>query len=167
MTFTTEVPIGLIGAVGVVLFAVVFFAAAFFAAAIFAAAIFAAAFFAAAFFAAAFFAAAFFAAALLTPLFAVGAEVEDTAVVVVVTPVTAVVVGVVAVAQPGVEMVSVSSVTAPFSARTRPSTVTECVTVMLWAANTVPRKLEPVPSVAELPTCQNTLQAWAPLISTT
>ena len=31
----------------------------------------------------------------------------------------------------------------------------------------VPRKVEPVPSVAELPTCQKTLQAWAPLIRLT
>jgi len=32
---------------------------------------------------------------------------------------------------------------------------------------TVPRKVDPVPSVAELPTCQNTLQDWAPLIRLT
>jgi hypothetical protein len=64
-------------------------------------------------------------------------------------------------------MVSESSVTAPFSARTRPAIVTFVVTVMLWLARIVPTKLESVPSVAELPTCQNTLQAWAPLISTT
>jgi hypothetical protein len=29
-----------------------------------------------------------------------------------------------------------------------------------------PLKLEAVPSVAELPTCQNTLHAWAPLVNT-
>ena len=28
-------------------------------------------------------------------------------------------------------------------------------------------KAEPVPRVAELPTCQNTLQAWAPLVRMT
>ena len=32
---------------------------------------------------------------------------------------------------------------------------------------TVPTKLEPVPSVAELPTCQKTLQACAPLVRLT
>ena len=61
-------------------------------------------------------------------------------------------------------IVFVSSVTAPFRASTRPSTVAPVVTVMLVSARIVPRKLEPVPSVAELPTCQKTLQAWAPLI---
>jgi hypothetical protein len=38
---------------------------------------------------------------------------------------------------------------------------------MLVNANTFPTNRVPVPSVAELPTCQNTLQAWAPLIRTT
>ena len=71
------------------------------------------------------------------------------------------------VAQCEVVIVSVSSVTAPLRARTRPSTVTPVVTVMLVSAMIVPMKLEPVPSVAELPICQNTLQAWAPLIRLT
>ena len=31
----------------------------------------------------------------------------------------------------------------------------------------LPTKVEPVNSVAELPTCQNTLHSWAPLISDT
>ena len=31
----------------------------------------------------------------------------------------------------------------------------------------LPRKTEPLPSVAELPTCQNTLHSCAPLISVT
>ena len=31
----------------------------------------------------------------------------------------------------------------------------------------LPANTEPVPSVAELPTCQNTLHSWAPLISDT
>lgn len=35
------------------------------------------------------------------------------------------------------------------------------------SANMVPAKLLVVPSVAELPTCQNTLQAWAPFSRTT
>jgi hypothetical protein len=34
-------------------------------------------------------------------------------------------------------------------------------------ARMVPAKSEPVPSVAELPTCQKTLQAWAPLVRMT
>ena len=38
---------------------------------------------------------------------------------------------------------------------------------MLVNARIVPRKVEPVPSVAELPTCQKTLQDWAPLIRLT
>jgi hypothetical protein len=38
---------------------------------------------------------------------------------------------------------------------------------MLVNANTFPTKSVPVPKVAELPTCQNTLQAWAPLIRST
>jgi hypothetical protein len=93
---------------------------------------------------------------------AVGVPVELAVVVVVM------VVGVVAVvAQLDGVIVSESSVTAPFSARTRPAIETSVVTVMLWFAKIVPTKLESVPSVAELPTCQNTLQAWAPLISTT
>src|ERR1019366_4543060 len=64
-------------------------------------------------------------------------------------------------------IVFVSSVTAPLRASTRPSTVAPVVTVMLDRAMTVPRKLEPVPIVAELPTCQNTLQACASLIGLT
>jgi hypothetical protein len=38
---------------------------------------------------------------------------------------------------------------------------------MLVNARMVPRKVEPVPRVAELPTCQKTLQDWAPLIRLT
>jgi hypothetical protein len=64
-------------------------------------------------------------------------------------------------------IVLVSSVTAPFWANTRPSTVTPVVTVISVNARMVPRKVEPVPSVAELPTCQKTLQDWAPLIMLT
>jgi hypothetical protein len=88
---------------------------------------------------------------------AVDVPVPD-AVVVVVTEVVAQLDGVI---------VSESSVTAPFSARTRPRIVTLVVTVMLWLARTVPTKLESLPSVAELPTCQYTLHAWAPLIKVT
>jgi hypothetical protein len=51
-------------------------------------------------------------------------------------------------------IVSVSSVTAPLRASRRPSTETPVVTVMLVRASIVPTKVEPVPSVAELPICQ-------------
>ena len=45
--------------------------------------------------------------------------------------------------------------------------VTPVVTVMLVSAMIVPMKLDPVPSVAELPICQYTLHAFAPLIRAT
>ena len=61
----------------------------------------------------------------------------------------------------------VSSVTAPLRAKARPCTVAPVVTVTDVSAKTLPTKVELVPSVAELPTCQNTLQACAPLISDT
>jgi hypothetical protein len=57
--------------------------------------------------------------------------------------------------------VFVSSVTAPVRARSRPSTVAPVVAVMLSWAMTVPTIVEVVPSVAEDPTCQNTLHAVA------
>jgi hypothetical protein len=56
-----------------------------------------------------------------------------------------------------------SSVTAPILARARPWISVPVVTVMDWSAMMVPTKVEFVPSVAELPTCQNTLQGCAPL----
>ncbi len=40
-------------------------------------------------------------------------------------------------------------------------------TVAEVSARMLPTKVVLVPSVAELPTCQNTLQAWAPLIRLT
>jgi hypothetical protein len=64
-------------------------------------------------------------------------------------------------------MVSLSSVTDPLRARARPSMVTPVVTVIEVRARIVPRKVESVPRVAELPTCQKTLQALAPLIRLT
>ena len=51
-----------------------------------------------------------------------------------------------------------SSVTAPLSAMARPLLLAPVVTVMLLDATIVPAKLDPVPSVAELPICQKTLQ---------
>jgi hypothetical protein len=49
--------------------------------------------------------------------------------------------------------VSLSSVTAPLRARARPSTVAPLVTVIEVRARRLPVNTEPVPSVAELPTC--------------
>jgi hypothetical protein len=58
-------------------------------------------------------------------------------------------------------------VTAPVRAIACPSTVTPVVTVTEASAMIVPLKVDPVPSVAELATCQKTLQAWAPLLTMT
>jgi hypothetical protein len=60
-----------------------------------------------------------------------------------------------------------SSVTAPSRASRRPSTSAPVVPVIDVMAKMVPLKVEDVPSVAELPTTQNTLPTWAPLMSTT
>ena len=65
----------------------------------------------------------------------------------------------------GTVMVSSSRVTAPLRASARPWMVSPVVTVIDSRARMLPSKMEPVPSVAELPTCQNTLQAWAPFVS--
>ena len=64
-------------------------------------------------------------------------------------------------------IVFVSSVTLPFRASTRPSTVAPCATVMLVNARMVPWMVELVLSVAELLTCQKTLQACAPPVRVT
>lgn len=55
-----------------------------------------------------------------------------------------------------------SSVTSPFRASKRPLIVAPCAAVMLVKARIVPLMLELVPIVAELRTCQKTLQACAP-----
>ena len=64
-------------------------------------------------------------------------------------------------------MVFVISVTAPLRASIRPSTVAPALRLMLVSAITVPRNLEPAPIVAELVTCQKTLQDEAPLMRLT
>ena len=56
--------------------------------------------------------------------------------------------------QLGLVMVLVSKVTAPFRASVRPSTVAPVVSVIEVNARMFPLNEEPVPSVAELPTCQ-------------
>jgi len=60
-----------------------------------------------------------------------------------------------------------SIVTAPVEANALPEIVAPVVRVMLALAKIFPTNVVPTPSVAELPTCQNTLQFWAPLISST
>jgi hypothetical protein len=63
--------------------------------------------------------------------------------------------------------VSLIRVTVPFRASTRPDTVTPLFSVIDVVAMMVPAKLEPEPRVAELVTCQKTLQGWAPLTKRT
>ncbi|MEZ0011994.1 hypothetical protein ABH918_004046 [Kitasatospora sp. GAS206B] len=60
-----------------------------------------------------------------------------------------------------------SSVTAPLRARARPSITVPVCAAMEVRARMLPLKKELVPMVAELPTCQNTLQACAPLMRLT
>jgi len=59
-----------------------------------------------------------------------------------------------------------SNVTAPLRARVLPLTLAPVFRVMLVSARILPSNIVPVPSVAELPTCQNTLQV-SPLIRRT
>ena len=61
----------------------------------------------------------------------------------------------------------VSSVTAPVRAKSLPSTVVPVVAAIDARARTFPLNVVVVPRVAELPTCQKTLHAWAPLIRLT
>jgi hypothetical protein len=51
-------------------------------------------------------------------------------------------------------MTLLSNVTAPFSARSLPSSVAPRCMVMLWFAMMLPTNALSVPIVAELPTCQ-------------
>src|SRR5687768_14180804 len=67
----------------------------------------------------------------------------------------------------GLFTVLLSRVTAPFRASARPARVVAVVSVMLVIAMIVPAMDVEVPSVAELPTCQNTLQARPPLMMET
>lgn len=83
--------------------------------------------------------------------------------VVVVVEVVVVVVGVTAsAAQVGTLIVLSSSVTAPVCACTRPFTFAPVFNVAEVCARIEPTNVVAVPSVAELPTCQKTLQACAP-----
>src|ERR1041384_4446537 len=64
-------------------------------------------------------------------------------------------------------MVLESKVTAPFRANSLPSTAAPVVTVMEVNARMLPLKTEVVPKVAELPTCQKILAAFAPSLKIT
>jgi len=64
-------------------------------------------------------------------------------------------------------MMLVSNVTAPFRASALPSNFAPVVTAIDVSASMFPAKTEFVPRVAELPTCQKTLQALALLVRTT
>jgi hypothetical protein len=60
-----------------------------------------------------------------------------------------------------------SNVTAAFLAKALPFRTVPVPSEMDENARMFPTNVEPVPSVAELPTCQKTLAALAPLIRTT
>ena len=68
---------------------------------------------------------------------------------------------------PGALMVLLSKVTAPLRAKRLPSDITPVFTVIELCARMFPRNVEPVPKVAELPTCQKTLHSLPPLIKST
>jgi hypothetical protein len=68
-------------------------------------------------------------------------------------------------AQPEKPTWFVSIVTAPLRARPLPDTLAPVVRVMLVRARMLPTNTVPVPMVAELPTCQNTLQPTPPLVT--
>jgi hypothetical protein len=88
-------------------------------------------------------------------------------VVVVVGAASVVVVVVGAAVQAGTEIALSSKVTAPLRASTRPSTEAPVFNVAEVSARIVPTKLLAVPIVAELPTSQKTLHAWAPFSKAT
>lgn len=73
----------------------------------------------------------------------------------------------VAVLQESLMTVLLSRVTAPFRANSCPLKLAPVVAVMEVRASTDPAKEELVPKVADEPTCQKTLQAWASPIKTT
>jgi hypothetical protein len=99
--------------------------------------------------------------------------VAGTAVVVVVAGTVVVVAGAVVVVVGSVatqlvlDTVLSSRVTAAVRASSRPCTTVPCVAVMDAEAKMVPPNSESVPSVAELVTCQKTLQGFAPLMKDT
>jgi hypothetical protein len=60
-----------------------------------------------------------------------------------------------------------SNVTAPTWVSALPVIVAPVAIVIDWETSRLPIKTEPVPKVAELPTCQKTLAAFAPLVRIT
>ena len=66
-----------------------------------------------------------------------------------------------------VMLLLLTSDTAPLRANALPSSVALELKLMLVSARMFPFITLPVPSVAELPTCQYTFFAWAPPIRTT
>src|ERR1017187_4416144 len=62
----------------------------------------------------------------------------------------------------GVVIALLSKLAAPFRANALPFSTAPVVTVTDAKAMMVPLKIVLVPRVAELPTCQKTLEAWAP-----
>ena len=72
-----------------------------------------------------------------------------------------------AAAQCAAVIVSLISVTAPLRASARPVSETPSFIVIEASAMMLPANTVVVPSVAELPTCQKTLQGCAPLTSST
>jgi len=67
----------------------------------------------------------------------------------------------------GVLIVLLRRVTAPFRAKALPFNTALVFSEMEENASIFPEKAALVPTVAELPTCQKTLEAWAPLIKDT
>jgi hypothetical protein len=70
-------------------------------------------------------------------------------------------------AQPEKPTWFVSIVTAPFLAKALPDTSAPFCRAMLVRARILPTKVVVVPMVAELPTCQNTLQPVLPFVTMT
>jgi hypothetical protein len=68
---------------------------------------------------------------------------------------------------PGLTIVLESNVTAPIRAKALPFSVAPVLIVIDIWARMVPLNIEVVPRVAELPTCQKMLAAFAPLMRTT
>lgn len=73
----------------------------------------------------------------------------------------------VVIGDPGFTIELESNVTAPVRAKALPFSVAPVLMVMDTWARMVPLKIEVVPRVAELPTCQRTLAGFAPLMRTT
>ena len=67
----------------------------------------------------------------------------------------------------GLTIVLLLNVTAAILANNLPSTLAPELSEIDWSAMIIPLKTEVVPSVAEVPTCQNIFEAWAPPLKNT